>query len=125
MKTTRTYLPETRSAVEILGAQIGAARRELGWTAAQLADRVGVTANLIGRIERGTATGTAIGTVLEAAVVCGVALFGFDPADPLTGATRDEESRLGRLAQQQRDRLALLPRRTMKRTELEQVDDDF
>lgn len=98
MKRAHTYLPATLEAVEVLGAQIAAARRELGWTAADLAGRLGVTPHLVGRIEKGS-TGTAIGTVLEAAVVCGVPLFGADA------------QAVGRAADQARARLALLPKR--------------
>ncbi len=106
----RQPLPATQDALTILGAQIAAARRELGWTAAELAERVGVSAPLISRIENGHPT-TQIGTVLDAAVLCGVPLFSSDPAA------------LGGLAQAERTKLALLPRRVrQKRVEL---DDDF
>lgn len=110
MKREHTYVPATLEAVEALGAQIAAARRELGWTAADLAGRLGVTPQLVGRIERGS-PGTAIGTVLEAAVVCGVPLFGVDAAH------------LGRAADQARARLALLPERVRVRTP--ELDNDF
>lgn len=79
-KQQHAYLPATLDAVQALGAQVAAARRELGWTAAELAGRLGVTPALVSRIEKG-APGTAIGTVLEAAVVCGVPLFGVDATD--------------------------------------------
>ena len=103
MKRTRTYLPTTVEAVETLGVQIAAARRELGWTAADLAGRLGVTPQLVGRIEKGSPS-TAIGTVLEAAVVCGVPLFGPEPQD------------IGRASDQARARLALLPERVRMAT---------
>lgn len=110
MKRQHVYLPATRRALDLLGAQVAIARRELGWTAADLAERLGVTAALVARIEKG-APGTAIGTVLEAAIVCGVPLFGVDPGD------------LGDLAERQRDRLALLPARV--RSAAADLDDDF
>ncbi|MCZ2813722.1 helix-turn-helix transcriptional regulator [Modestobacter sp. VKM Ac-2979] len=97
----------------MLGSQIAAARRELGWTAAELAERVGVSAPVISRLEKGHPT-TQIGTVLEAAVLCGVPLFGRDPSNP--AALRD-------LAQAERDRAALLPTRVRQHTV--QIDDDF
>lgn len=113
MKQTRTYLPTTSYALQALGAQIAVARRELGWTAADLAERLGTTAQLVSRIERGAPT-TAVGTVVEAAVLCGVGLFGADPDDPTAMAAVAERERL---------RLALLPSRTRRRTV--QVSSDF
>ena len=111
MKRERQYLPATQHALSALGAQVAAARRQAGWSTAELAERLGVSRNLITRIEQG-APGTAIGTVLEAAVVCGVPLFGVDP---------DE---LGRVAATERTRLALLPER-VRSAGPGQVDDDF
>ncbi|MCU4187183.1 helix-turn-helix transcriptional regulator [Acidiferrimicrobium sp. IK] len=102
MKREHTYLPETLDALAALGAQIAAARRELGWTAAELAERVGVSAPLISRIENGRPT-SQIGTVFEAAVLCGVALFGGDRAE------------LASVARSERNRLALLPARVHHR----------
>lgn len=110
MKRSRTYLPATQAAVAALGAQIAVARRELGWSAAHLAERIGVSAPVITRIEKG-APGTAVGTVFEAAVVCGVPLFGV-PASELPSVAEREQSRA-----------AVLPARVRgKRVEL---DDDF
>jgi transcriptional regulator with XRE-family HTH domain len=110
VKRTRSYLPSTTNALTVLGSQIAAARRGLGWTAAELAERLGVNVQLIRKIEQG-APGTAIGTVFEAAVLCGVPLFGADPAD------------LEDLALRERARLALLPARTRRKKI--QVSDDF
>lgn len=93
-----------------MGSQIGVARRELGWTAAALAERLGAHPTLVGRIEKG-APGTAIGTVFEAAILCGVPLFGVDASD------------LGPIADRERARLALLPARTQRRRR--EVSDDF
>ncbi len=97
-KRTHAYLPATLEAISALGAQIGAARRELGWTALDLAGRLGISSQLVARIEKG-APGTAVGTMLEAAVVCGVPLYGVDPA------------RLGEVDERAHARLALLPQR--------------
>jgi transcriptional regulator with XRE-family HTH domain len=110
MKRSRTYLPSTEHALTVLGAQIAIARRELGWTVAEFAERLGVNVELIGRIEKGAPT-TAVGTVFEAAVICGVPLFGADPAD------------LPDLAGRQRAELALLPARV--RPSSPEVSDDF
>jgi transcriptional regulator with XRE-family HTH domain len=109
-KQSRSYLPATLAAVEALGAQVAAARRELGWTAADLAGRLGVSAALVTRMEKG-APGTAIGTVLEAAVVCGVPLFGVDAPG------------LAMIAERNRATLALLPQRV--RTSAAEISNDF
>lgn len=113
MAGVNNSLPATTSALEVLGSQIAAARRELGWTAVELAGRLGVTAALVTRLEKG-APGTAIGTALEAALICGVPLFGVDPSDRDAMAT---------LADRERTRVALLPAR-IRRTSVV-VDDDF
>lgn len=112
-KKERAYLPATSLVLDILGSQIAAARRELGWSAADLGGRLGVTPQLVTRMERG-APGTAIGTVFEAAVVCGVPLFGVDPADPAS---------LRAIAEREHSRLALLPSRVRRKPVV--VDDDF
>lgn len=110
MKRTHSYLPATTHALQALGAQIGAARREQGWTAAELAERLGVHVALIRKIETGSPT-TAAGTMIEAAVLCGVPLFNRDADD------------LGDVAARERDRLALLPTRIRRKAK--QVSDDF
>ena len=109
-RKVREPLPVTQDALAILGAQIAAARREIGWTAAELAARVGVSAPLISRIENGYPT-SQIGTVFDAAVLCGVPLFSPDPTT------------VGRLAQAERTKLALMPRRVRSRSV--ELDDDF
>ena len=109
-KQSRAYLPATLDAVKVLGAQVAVARRELGWSAAELAQRIGVSAPVVSRLENGHPT-TQIGTVFEAAVLCGVPLFGTEP------------SQLGRLAEQERRRVALLPARV--RSAPVELDDDF
>ena len=113
MKKTLTHLPSTTYALQTLGTQIAVARRELGWTAADLAQRLGVTAQLVSRIERGAAS-TAVGTVFEAAVLCGIQLFSIDPDDVRSMAAVAENERL---------RLALLPSRTRRRPV--EVSSDF
>ena len=113
MKKTLTHLPSTTYALRTLGTQIAVARRELGWTAADLAQRLAVTAQLVSRIERGAAS-TAVGTVFEAAVLCGIPLFGTDPDDVRSMAAVAENERL---------RLALLPSRTRRRPV--EVSSDF
>ena len=112
MKKVHRYLPATEHALAALGAQVASARRLAGWTVADLAERLGVSRNVITRIEQG-APGTAVGTVLEAAVVCGVPLFGVEPGE------------LGRVAETERSRLALLPARVRASAADAEVDDDF
>lgn len=109
-RQTGTHLPATRDALTVLGAQVAAARRDLGWTAAELAERLGVSAPLVSRIENGRPT-VAVGTVFDAAVLCGVSLFTPDPAE------------LSRLATAERSRLTLLPKR-VRPARLE-LSDDF
>ncbi|MDQ1294233.1 MAG: hypothetical protein QG608_2116 [Actinomycetota bacterium] len=110
MKRVRSYLPTTTHALCVLGSQIASSRRELGWTAADLAERLGVNVQLIGKIERGSPS-TTIGIVFEAAILCGVPLFGTDPSD------------LTDLAARERTRLALLPARVHRKKV--QVSDNF
>lgn len=113
MKKRSAYLPFTTYVLRALGMQIAVARRELGWTAADLAERLGVTAQVVSRIEHG-ATSTSVGTVIEAAVLCGIPLFETDPEDVRAMATITENERL---------RLALLPSRS--RTRPIEVSSDF
>lgn len=109
-RQTRVPLPATQDALAVLGAQIAAARKELGWTLDQLAERVGVSRQLIGRIEAGQSS-PQIGTVFDAATICGVPLFSPDP------------TQLSRLAMTERNRAALLPARV--RPEKVELSDDF
>jgi transcriptional regulator with XRE-family HTH domain len=104
-----SYLPPTREALRLLGSSIALARRERGWSVDELAERVGANHTTIRRLERGE-PGVAVGTAFEAAVIVGLPLFGDDPALRRLEARRVQE------------RLALMPRRVRKRT---QVDDDF
>lgn len=71
MATSRT----ARAAVQVLGESIRAGRLRRGWSVVTLAERVGVSAPTITKIERGNPS-VAIGTVFEAARLVGVELFG-------------------------------------------------
>ena len=110
MRTERRYLPAAAAATAALGSLVAAGRRERGWTAAELAERLGVSAQTLRRLERGSPT-VAVGLVLEAALLCGVELFA-TPEDQLARVARDAETRL-----------ALLPRRVRPRPVV--IDDDF
>ncbi|HEY0239370.1 MAG TPA: helix-turn-helix transcriptional regulator [Friedmanniella sp.] len=110
MRVERRYLPAAVAAATTLGALVAAGRRERGWTAAELAERLGVTAQTLRRLERGSPA-VAVGLAFEAALLCGVELFS-TPSDGL-----------GHLAQDAQTRLALLPAR-VRRTPVP-IDDDF
>ena len=60
--------------MQILGESVRAGRLRRGWSVATLAERVGVSAPTITKIERGNPS-VAIGTVFEAARLVGVELY--------------------------------------------------
>lgn len=109
-KKTRTYSPESRSALSTLGALVAAGRRRSGWSGSELAARLGVDAKTVTRIEHGVPT-VAAGLVFDAAVLCGVELF--------DAAPHELPARERRAAAE----LALLPART--RSADVDVSDDF
>lgn len=109
MARTRTYSPQTRDAVRLLGLEIARARRERRWTIPDLAERTGVSDVTVRAAEKGAVT-VAIGTVFEIASILGIDLFG----DP---------SALPQLVARGRERLSLLPARV--RESSVPVDDDF
>lgn len=108
----RVLSPVAVDAARVLGQQIARVRRARRWTAAELGERVGVTARTISAVEGGAPT-VALGTYLEAATVLGVPLFGADGPG------------LAVLARRGRDELALLPRRVRHREVETEIDDDF
>lgn len=108
---THTFAPQTLDAAQVLGAQIARARRERGWTAEELAQRVGVSVRTVSNLEHGAPT-VAIGIAFEAATLLGISLFGAEGPE------------LARLARQGRESLALLPSRVRARPEAA-VRDDF
>jgi transcriptional regulator with XRE-family HTH domain len=100
--------PQTVEASRLLGTRIQLARRERRWTLQELAERVGVTAVTMRKVERGDPS-VRLGVAFEAAALTGVPLFDPDPA-----RRRLEAERIG-------DRLAVLPRLVRRR----EIDDDF
>lgn len=74
---TRPYSRYSHDAVLLLGQLIRRARIERKITAAELAERAGISRGLVQRIEKGD-PGCAIGAVFEAAAVVGVRLFDAD-----------------------------------------------
>ena len=109
-KRTRSFPPQTHDVAQVLGQQIAQARRLRGWTAAELAERVGVSVRTISNLEHGSPT-VAMGIAFEAATILGVRLFGAEGPE------------LTRLVRQGRETLALMPSRVYRRDE--PVDDDF
>lgn len=105
--------PAAADAARILGQQIRLARQARRMTAAELAARVGVSPRTILAAEAG-APGTAIGTVLTAAVFVGVPLFGVD-----------DRAELARMRLRGEERLALLPSRVYPAGVDSDDDDDF
>lgn len=105
-----SYLAATREAISALGSEIAAGRRRLRWTQADLAARLGVTRQLVARIERGEPK-VAVGTVLEAAVIVGVPLFGVD------------RNHISLVADRARAQAALLPSRVRQASV--EISDDF
>ncbi|WP_280415876.1 helix-turn-helix domain-containing protein [Nocardia carnea] len=104
--------PASADALAVLGTQIRTARHERNWTAAELADRTGISVRTVLDIESGK-PGVAIGNVFNAATTAGVALFGVE-----------DREELARIRRRGEERLALLPRRVRHRTG-GQGSDDF
>jgi transcriptional regulator with XRE-family HTH domain len=92
----------------LLGARVRLARRERRWTLQELADRVGVTAVTMRKVERGDPS-VRLGVAFEAAALTGVPLVDPDPSRRRLEAQRID------------DRLAVLPRLVRRR----EIDDDF
>lgn len=110
MRRTRSYSRVTKQALSILGKLIKVGRLERGLTAAELAERAGITRKTLRRIEYGE-PGTEIGTVFEVASLVGVRLFQYDERTlQMHNARLDEK-------------LTLLPK-NVRRSGTE-VDDDF
>ena len=96
-----TVTPQAEDAARTIGLQVRCARHELGWTISELAARLGVSRRTVAALEGGSA-GTAIGTVLNAAVLTGVPLFGVDDEYELAKMRRRGEERLALLGQRVR-----------------------
>jgi transcriptional regulator with XRE-family HTH domain len=110
MRRTYSYSRQTVAAAELLGLQIAQGRRERRLTAAELAERAGISVLTLRKAERGDPT-VALGTMFELAGLAGVVLFTPDAAE-LAARTAHE-----------RDRLRLLPARI--REPAGPVEDDF
>ncbi|WP_043769708.1 helix-turn-helix transcriptional regulator [Algiphilus aromaticivorans] len=108
---TRTYSRYTRQAVRLLGLQLHTRRLERGMTAAALAERAGVSRDLLYRVERGDPR-VALGLAFELAAIVGVPLFDPDPGVLDAHIRRTE------------DRLSLLPS-AVRKPQAAPADDDF
>jgi transcriptional regulator with XRE-family HTH domain len=107
---TRPYSRYAAEAVSYLGKLIRQNRIERKETAAQLAERAGVSRGLLQRIERGD-PGCSVGAVFEVAALLGIRLFDLD---------RETLTANNRIATQT---LALLP--SAARPTRKPVKDDF
>lgn len=92
--------PAAADALAVLGSRIREGRHARRWTAEELAARVGVSPRTILAVEAGKPS-TAAGTVLNAAVLVGIPLFG-----------SEDKAELARMRRRGEERLALLPSRT-------------
>ena len=99
----------SRDAALLLGQLIRTARLERKLTAAELAERAGVSRGLVQRIERGD-PGCAIGAVFECAALVGVRLFDAD------------QTALNEMVAQNARTLSLLPK-SVRAARIEAKDD--
>jgi len=90
--------PPTATALRVVGQEIRLARRNLGWTIQELADRAGVNERTVRAVEGGSTT-AAVGTVFELGRLVGLQLLGRDERDLPVALSRGQEL------------LALAPRR--------------
>jgi transcriptional regulator with XRE-family HTH domain len=95
-KRTRAYPPTVHDAAQLLGAEVREARLARRWTVRALAERAGVSADTLHKVETGDPT-VALGTAFDVATLLGVPLF-------------YERSRLADEAARIRNRPVLLPR---------------
>lgn len=71
---TRAYSPLTKDALALMGSMIQMARKERRQTAADLAERAGISRGMLSRIENGDPK-CEVGVVFELAFLVGVPLF--------------------------------------------------
>lgn len=109
-KAKRTYSRYTDEALKLLAARIKATRLERQITVQNLAERAGISRDLLYRIE-GADPGCGIGVVFEVAALLGLSLFQSD---------YDSVVEKNKFFQ---DKLALLPSRS--RPKKVEIDDDF
>ena len=110
-RRAHAHTPATLELVAVLGLEIARGRRARRLTAAELAERAGISRSTLHAVEHGSPT-VAIGVVFELAGLVGVDLFGAGP----TGAAA--------LLDASRTRLALLPSR-VRAGDADDAEDDF
>ena len=108
--TARTYSRYSLQALTLLGALLRAARIEKKMSLQTLAERAGISRDLLRRIEKGDPR-CEIGVVFELAAILGVALFAPEP------------SALAARMREVQDRLTLLPKAV--HAPRDEVKDDF
>lgn len=94
---SRSYSRYAREALTLLGQLIRTRRIERNQSAEDLASRIGVSRDMLYRMERGDPR-CGIGPVFEAATIVGVPLF------------EEEPSRLAQRVAEQEEKLRLLPK---------------
>lgn len=110
-KNPRPRSPYAVEAARLLGAEIRLARRKRRWSQDELAERAGITARTVYKIEHGDLS-VGLGATFEAAALLGVPLFHAER--PRLSADLDRIEALS----------ALLPRPTRSRP-TDEVNDDF
>lgn len=108
--SNRTYSRYTQEAISLLGALVRAGRIAKKLTTLELAERAGISRDMLYRIEKGDPR-CELGATFEVAAIVGVSLF---------------ESELSRLSERNRmmdEKLSLLPKSVRKRKI--EVKDDF
>lgn len=89
----RTYSRYALEAVTLLGNLIRINRIERRLSVQALAERVGISRDMMQRIEQGDPR-CGIGLVIEAATIVGVALFDADSSNTLTMHIKQQEDKL-------------------------------
>ena len=107
---TRSYSGYAIEALVLLGKMVRCARTERRMTARELAERAGISRDMLHRIEKGDPR-CEIGAVFEVATIVGITLFEPDTT-ALQGRSRSVD-----------DKLALLPK-AVRQAKME-VKDDF
>jgi transcriptional regulator with XRE-family HTH domain len=110
MTSKRQHSAYVRDAARLLGQQIRLARLQRHWSQRELAQRAGITAPTLSKLENGDLS-VALGTALEVAALAGVPLF------------HEDRDRLSIDLDRTAARTALLPQRV--RVKDRPVRDDF
>jgi len=108
----RSYSRYAREAVALLGQLIRTGRLERKMSVAELASRVGISRDMMQRIEQGDPRCT-IGLVFEAASIVGVPLF------------EEDRGRLTTRVAEQGEKLRLMPKSIRTSKTKRAVKDDF